>query len=35
MLFETLPDNPKIRSLTLHLLNEWQNYKTNENLNIA
>jgi GTP diphosphokinase / guanosine-3',5'-bis(diphosphate) 3'-diphosphatase len=32
-LFETLPDNPKIRSLTFHLLNEWQNYKTNENSN--
>ena len=32
-LFETLPDNPKIRSLTLHLLDEWQNYKGNENPN--
>ncbi|MEZ5314722.1 MAG: HD domain-containing protein [Chlamydiales bacterium] len=30
-LLQVLPDNPKIRSLTNHLLSEWQNYKTYEN----
>lgn len=32
-LFEALPDHPKIRSLALHLFNEWQNYKENEDPN--
>lgn len=32
-LFDTLPDNPKIRSLMTHLLYEWENYKASENQN--
>ena len=32
-IMETLPDNPKIRSLALHLIREWQSYRGTENPN--